>query len=132
MSRTVDDRVADVRRLIGAARSVYANRARIAPQVARCTGLTPEGVALGFESLEREASDADLRALIARSGVADCVHAILSANVFVSAMRALVIARATADRVTIHPSRRDPVLAIALVEAAADPAIVVQPERDVA
>ena len=132
MNRSVDARVADVRRLLAAARTVYADRARIAPRVARCTGLTSEGVELGFESLERDANDADLRALVAGAGNAERVHAILSANVFVGPLRALAIARATADRVTVRPSPRDPVIAQALVEAAADAAIAVVAERDVA
>jgi hypothetical protein len=57
---------------------------------------------------------------------------VLSANVFVAALRALALARAAAPRVTIRPSPRDPVLARALVEAADDPAIRLSEERDVA
>ncbi len=132
MNRSTDDRVAHVRRLLAAAHAVYEERSRIAPLVARCTGLTSEGVELGFASLERDASDADLRALVAGAGSAERVHVILSANVFVAHLRALAIARATADRVTIRASRRDSVLARALVEAACDDAIAIVQERDVA
>jgi hypothetical protein len=132
MTRSVDARVADVRRLLDAARAVHAGRAHIAPGIARTTGLTPEGVELGFESLERDASDEDLRKLVAGVGRVHRVHVILSANVFVAPFRAIAMARAAADRVTVRPSPRDPVLTRALVEAAGDEAIAVIDERDVA
>jgi hypothetical protein len=132
MTRTADARVADVRRLLDAARAVHADRARIAPGIARTTGLTTEGVELGFESLERDASDEDLRKLVASVGRTKRVHVILSANVFVAPFRAIAIARAAADRVTVRPSPRDPVLTRALVETVGDEAIAVIDERDVA
>jgi hypothetical protein len=135
MSRTAADRVADVRRLLDCARTVHDQRARIAPAIAAATGLTPEGVELGFASLEREASDADLSALVAGAGEAAHVHVVLSANVFVAPLRALALARAAADRVTVRPSPRDPALAVALLDAlraAGDSAFVRVDERDVA
>jgi hypothetical protein len=132
MSRDVDARVADVARWLTAARAVYANRASIAHLIARATGLPPEGVELGFASLERDASDTELRKLVALAGRADRAHVILSANVFVAPLRAIAIARAAADNVTIRPSPRDPVLVCALVEAAGDAAITLVQERDVA
>jgi hypothetical protein len=132
MTRSVDARVADVRRLLDAARAVHAERARIAPGIARATGLTMEGVELGFESLERDASDEDLRKLVAGVGRVERVHVILSANVFVAPFRAIAVARAAADRVTVRPSPRDPVLTRALVETACDEAIAIIHERDVA
>jgi hypothetical protein len=119
VSRTVDTRLADVRRLLGFARAVYEERARIAPGIAAATGLTPEGVELGFESLEQEASDAELRALVAGAEETRHVHVVLSANVFVAPLRALALARAAAERVTVRPSPRDPALAVALLQAAA-------------
>ena len=133
MSRTVESRVADVRRLLASARAVYEGRARIAPTLAAATGLTPEGVELGFASLEREATDAELHALVAGAGETSHVHVVLSANVFVAPLRALAIARAAADRVTVRPSPRDPALALALLEAAAsggDEAFARVDERD--
>jgi hypothetical protein len=132
VSRDVRARLEDVRRLLAAARAVYAERARFAPAIARTTGLTPEGVELGFASLERDADDADLCRLVAAAGDASHVHVILSANVFVAPLRAMAIARAAAPRVTVRPSRRDPVLAAALVEAARDDALALTDERDVA
>jgi hypothetical protein len=72
--RTVEERMRDVRRLVEAAREVHAQRARLAPAIARATALSPEGVELGFESLERDASDEDLRTLVARAGAARGGH----------------------------------------------------------
>ncbi len=128
--RTVDERVLDVRRLLEAARRVYEKRHELVPSLARTTGLSPQGVLLGFESLEREATDAQLRTLVESAGDVAHVHVILSANVFVGALRALALARAAAPRVTIRPSSRDPVLTEALVAAAGDPAVLVTSERD--
>lgn len=132
MSRALDDRVRDVRRWLAAARAVHADRARHAASIAASTGLSIEGVELGFESLEREATPAELRALVASAGSADHVHVILSANVFVAPLRAIAIARAAAGRVTVRPSLRDPTLARALVDAAGDPAVSIAQGRDVA
>lgn len=131
MRRDEAARVADVERLLGAARAVYAGRAKIAPAIARATGLSPEGVELGFDSLEREATPDQLRALVASAGQTHHVHVILSANVFTAPLRALATARAAADRVTVRASAREPTLTRALVEAAADPAISLVDERDV-
>jgi hypothetical protein len=132
MNRSIDDRVGDLRRLLLAARKVYADRSRLAVDIGRATGLTAEGVELGFESLERDATDAELRTLVAASAQVERVHVILSANVFVAPLRALALARAAADRVTIRPSPREPVFTRALVEAARDEAIAIVDERDVA
>ena len=131
MSRTVDDRARDVRRWLEAARAVHADRARIAASIAASTGLSSEGVELGFESLERDATAAELHALVDSAGSADHVHVILSANVFVAPLRAIAIARAAAERVTVRPSSRDPALVVALVAAAGDPAVSIAEERDV-
>lgn len=122
----------DVRRLLAAARAVHAGRARLAPAIARATGLSPEGVELGFASLERAATDGELRALVEAAGDAPRVHVLLSANVFVAPLRAIAIARAAAERVTVRPSPRDPVLAPAIVEAAGDAGVAIVEERDVA
>ncbi|HEX8794334.1 MAG TPA: acyl-CoA reductase [Polyangiaceae bacterium] len=128
--RGVDERIEDVRRLLAAARGVYERRQELVPSLVRTTGLSPEGVLLGFDSLERDASDAALRSLVESAGDATHVHVILSANVFVGALRALALARAAAARVTIRPSSRDPVLTQALVAAARDPALSITSERD--
>ncbi len=132
MSRGVDERVADVRRLLAAANGVYRHRARLAADIARSTGLSREGVDLGFECLEREATVAELRDLVASAGDAARVHVILSANVFVAPLRAIAIARAASADVTVQPSSRDPTLARALVAAARDPGLVIVDDREAA
>jgi hypothetical protein len=131
VSRSVGERVACVKRLLVAARAVYADRTHIASDIGKATGLTMAGVELGFASLERDASDADLCALVASAGSARSVHVILAANVFVASLRAIAIARAAADHVTVRPSSRDRAFTRALVEAARDDTIAVVEERDV-
>jgi hypothetical protein len=132
--RSVEARMADVRRLLACARTVYEERSRIASAIGASTGLSSAGVELGFASLERTASDAELRALVTGAGDARQVHVVLSANVFVAPLRALAIARAASERVIVRPSPRDPAFAEALLEAAAaagDEALVRRDERDV-
>lgn len=130
MNRTLEDRVRDVRRWLDAARAVYDDRVRLTPPIVASTGLSPEGVTLGFESLEVDATPEQLQALVAAAGTAAHVHVILAANVFVAPLRALVIARAAASRVTVRPSSRDPTLTGALVAAAGDPAVTIALDRD--
>jgi Acyl-CoA reductase (LuxC) len=132
MSRGVDERVGDVRRWLDAARAVHADRRRHAVPIAASTGLSLEGVELGFESLELDATPDELRALVASAGNASHVHVILSANVFVAPLRAIAIARAASARVTVRPSSRDPTLAEVLVAAAGDPAVSIAKGRDLA
>jgi hypothetical protein len=132
VSRSVEERIVDVRRLLAAARAVYDDRESLAPTIARDTGLTRQGVELGFESLEREATDADLRALVAAAGDARRVHVILSANVFTAPLRALALARAASERVTVRPSPRDPTLTHALAAASRDEAVTIVADRDAA
>lgn len=119
----------ELRRILEAARDVAADPALVAPLV-RSTGLSVEGVRLALaEHLEVDATDAELDALRAKVTQASRVHVILSANVFVGALRALVLARAAAARVTVRPSRRDPVFASALVARLGDPAITLAEEE---
>jgi hypothetical protein len=132
VSRSVDERIAGVRGVIAAANAVYRDRAAIAADIERSTGLSKEGVELGFECLERDATADDLRALVDRAGDAPRVHVILSANVFVAPLRAIALARAASDHVTVSPSSREPAFARALVAAARDPGIAIVADRDVA
>jgi hypothetical protein len=131
VTRSTFERLRDVRRLLEAARAVYEERERYVPDLVRTTGLSAAGVELGFASLEREASEEDLASLLGAAGVAQRVHVVLSANVFVAPLRAMAIARAAAPLVTVRASPRDPVLARALVDAAGDPALTLVEERDV-
>ena len=48
---------------------------------------------------------------------------------FVAPLRALALAFAASDRVTVRPSRREPVFARALVEALGDPRVTIEPDR---
>jgi hypothetical protein len=130
VTRSAADRVADVRLLLAGAEQVFRERARFVPDLVRTTGLSPEGVDLGFASLERGATDRELLALVAAAGDAASVHVILSANVFVAPLRALALARAAAAHVTVRPSPRDPTLTRALVAAAGDGAISIVDARD--
>ncbi len=130
--RSTAERVADVRRLLETARRVYEGRAALTADLCGATGLSVEGVELGFASLERQADDAALASLVRAAGDARHVHVVLSSNVFVAPLRALCLARAAAPRVTVRASPRDPVLARALVETLADPAVTLTTERDVA
>jgi hypothetical protein len=130
-NRGVEARTADVRRWLEASRRVYADRSPLMAAIVRTTGLTPEGVELGFASLERDATEEHLRSLVAAAGRTPRVHVVLSANVFVAPLRAIVLARAAAERVTVRPSPRDPVLARALVEVAGDAAVELVDERDI-
>jgi hypothetical protein len=132
MARSVRERIVDVRRVLAAAQRVYDDREALVDALVAATGLTPPGVELGFASLERTASDDELRSLVQAAGVARHVHVVLSANVFVAPLRALALARAAADRVTLRASPRDPVLARAIVEALEDPAVTLVDERDIA
>ena len=87
------------------------------------SGLSREGVALALgEHLEVEPSLQHLEALLARETSARC-HVVLAANVCTAVLRATAVAVATAPRVTLRPSRRDPVLAEILARALAADAV---------
>lgn len=76
------------------------------------TGLSAPGVELALgEHLETSATEAELASLFACVGAATRCHVILSANVCTAACRAIGLATATAERVVVRPSRRDPGLA---------------------
>ena len=112
-----------LRRILEVAREVAAEPALV-PKLVASTGLSEAGVRLALaEHLEVDATDAELEALRATVTPASRVHVVLSANVFVGALRALVLARAASPHVTVRPSRRDPAFATALVDALADPDI---------
>ncbi len=125
MIRSARDRIADVRRVLGAARASRSSET-LAAELVRSTGLSPQGVRLALEEhLEVDATDDELSMLVDRAGDAACVTVILSANVFVGALRAIALARAAAPVVVVRPSTREPAFARALVEAAADPALTI-------
>jgi hypothetical protein len=109
-------RVADVRTLLAAANAVVADRGALVPELQRSTGLSAQGVELALSRhLELEATDAELAALASGVSAATQVAVVLSANVFVGALRAIALAIAAADDVIVRPSRRDPSFAVRLV-----------------
>ena len=123
MIRTFSERVADVRRLVDAARDVSRDPG-IVDALVETTGLSRQGVELALaEHLETSPEEADLCRLVENAGDAERVHVVLSSTVFVGALRALAVARAAAVHVTVTASRREPVFARALVERAADPGL---------
>ncbi|MBS2017283.1 MAG: proline dehydrogenase [Deltaproteobacteria bacterium] len=119
--RSASTRFGDVRRLLRAASRVVEERASsgIVAAIVDATGLSTEGVELAMTSyLEVQASDAEVSALVEKAGDAPSIAVVLSANVFVGALRAIAFARAAASEVVVRPSRRDPSFARALVAAA--------------
>ncbi len=125
--------VSDIRRIVDAARRLVGRREEIVPAIVDSTGLSREGVELALTShLESDATDEELAKLLASATPAPRVSVILSANVFVGALRAIAFARASAPRVFVRPSRRDPTFARALVAEVHDPAIVLDEDLDVA
>jgi hypothetical protein len=90
--------------------------------MARQGPLSEQGVDLALrDHLELDPSPRELDALIESAGDAAYVHVLLSANVFVGALRALAIAVAAAPRVTVRMSRRESVFARDLLRAVDDP-----------
>lgn len=127
MSRAREDRLDAVRAVIDAARRVARVRGRFITELVRTTGLSPEGVELALaEHLELEPAEANLRQLVERTPETTRVLVVLSAQVFVGALRAIALARAAAHDVIVRPSRREPVFALALVEALAHPTVRVE------
>ncbi len=101
--------------VVEAARRVAVERA-IVPRLVASTGLSREGVELALvRHLEVAPTDADVAQLVACTPEAAAVAVILSANVFVGALRAIAIACAASASVVVRPSRRDSVFAEALV-----------------
>lgn len=116
----MDPREARVRAVIEAANAVV-RAPDLVPALVASTGLSREGVELALaRHLELAPTDAELAQLLARTTEASAVTVILSANVFVGALRAIAIACAAAPRVVVRPSRRDPLFATLLVAALPD------------
>jgi len=79
------------------------------------TGLSSAGIELGLSRcLETEHGAAELDALLASTPEAPRAHVLLSANVFVAALRAIALGLASSASVYVRASRRDPALAEAL------------------
>ncbi len=88
----------------------------------QCTcGLSIQGIELALRRhLEVNPSDLDIQTLVASAGDAPRVQVVLSANVFVGALRAMALAVAAAPEVVVRPSSREPSFCQALVDAMED------------
>jgi acyl-CoA reductase-like NAD-dependent aldehyde dehydrogenase len=129
--RSDAEKRAAVWRVVEAARTVAANRGALVPALVTTTGLSAQGVELAFaRHLETDPREEDVAALVASAGAAKHVVVILSANVFVAALRAIAIACAASPSVVVRPSRREPHFARALVEAAAMDGLTLAEEVD--
>lgn len=88
-------------------------------ELPRVVGLSPENVAWALtHALEVDASNEEVRQLVENTVVAPCAHVVLSANVFVGALRAIAIALASSSKVKVRASRREPRTAEYLLRAA--------------
>ena len=126
--RPVAEIEARIRAILAAAQEV-ARGSTTVPALVRSTGLSAEGVRLALaHSLERDVSPPDLEALVARVRPAEAVSVVLAANVFTASVRALALAVASAPRVFVRPSRRDPWFASELVRTLQDPRVVLVDE----
>ncbi len=111
-------------RVIEAAREVSRQPGNLLANLIASTGLSAEGVRLALtDHLELTPTAGDLHRLIETTPRAESVHVVLSANVFVGALRAIAIACAAAPDVTVRPSSRDPHFAAALVHAIDHPSV---------
>ncbi len=126
MTRSAADRIFDVRRVLEAARRLRGHEELVKVELAKASGLSVEGVHLALhEHMEVDAPDDDLGALVAGAGDTERVSVILSANVFVGALRAIALARAAAPLVMVRPSSREPFFARGLIHELADPAVII-------
>lgn len=86
------------------------------------TGLSTANVELCLRAhLESHASPREVARLVASTRSAPRVHVLLSAHVFVGALRALALAAASAPLVVVRASRREPSFVRALTRAIDDP-----------
>ncbi len=122
MSAGVSARAARVRGLLNAARKIVdpehplGQRARA--ELPALTGLSREGVEYALQHhLEVDATDAEIAALCDSVPEAPCAHVLLSANVFVAALRALALGLAASPKVFARASRREPLMLELLSEA---------------
>ncbi len=128
MMRDVLDRHARVVALVHAAGRLADPHdvlgARTRRELLSTTGLSLANVELCLrEHLETHASPGEIARLVACTQAVPRAHVLLSANVFVGALRALALAVSSAPQVVVRASRREPSFARAIVEAVADPAV---------
>lgn len=120
---SLDAARARVRRLVAgagriAARDDFGMLAR--QRLARSTGLPLENVdACLCHCLETAPSPDELDLLCKGAAEVPAAHVLLSATVFVGALRALALAAASTNKVSVRPSRREPEMVALLEEALA-------------
>ena len=85
---------------------------------------------LGRPATLDDIPDAELDALIAGVTPRERVHVILSPSVFVAPLRAIALAVASSDHVTVKPSKREPHFAHALIEAWGDSRVGLAPDAN--
>lgn len=113
------ERLRRVERLIGAARTLsdpnsVPGRA-LRTQLLETSGLSGAGIELGLSRcLETQPAPQQLARLLAVTPEAPRAHVLLSANVFVAALRAIAVGLASSSDLSVRASRRDPALAEAL------------------
>ena len=104
---------------------VASHASRLRADIARITGLSPPNVELCLQAhLETHPSPREIARLVASSPKVPHVHLLLSANVFVGALRALALAAAASPSISVRASRRDPSFVRDLVAAIDDPTLV--------
>lgn len=117
------DRISRVRRWLDCLRPLaddaHPMGRTVREELPRAVRLSRESVAWALtHTLEVEASDDEVRQLVENTVVAPCAHVVLSANVFVGALRAIAIALASSSRVKVRASRREPRTVQYLLQAA--------------
>lgn len=86
----------------------------------RTTGLSPQNIELCLGAhLETQPTPDQIANLVSTTTTAPRTQVVLSANVFVAALRALALAVASSPHVTVRTSSREPTFARALVAAMA-------------
>ena len=87
----------------------YSEFDEVRAELTHTTGLSRQNVDWAFDcAFEVHPSMWDLEALCRRTPECERAHVLLSANVFVGALRAIAIAIAAAPEVHVRPSRREP------------------------
>jgi hypothetical protein len=105
-----------VRALVDAAHPLGRAARRELPSL---TGLHPVQIEWALtNAFETDANDEELRRLVERVAEAPAAHVSLSANVFVGALRAIAVALASSEIVSVRASRREPLTLTLLHHAA--------------
>jgi Acyl-CoA reductase (LuxC) len=112
-------RRARVERLVAGARALANPEAEagrtLRQRLLETTGLSAQGIELALaRCLETTPSLAELETLVSSTPEAPRAHVLLSANVFVAALRAIALGLASSENVQVRASRSDPALAEAL------------------